>query len=157
MTDTATTPESNGTVPADSPLRPSPEALGAMKAASLPIGTVEDILNAAPKDLVEDLLQVPEWGFSVRVRSLTAAQQAKVKQASIDLSGKAPDVVWAAMERVQFGEGVVEPAFTPAQVEQLHRSSGPGFARVIAKLDEISGMSKEELRKAQNEFRESDD
>lgn len=122
------------------------------------VASAEELLAAAPKDLHEETLTIPEWDdLAVRVRSLTSAKSAKVKQASIDLSGKNPDVVWAEMEVTQFLEGVVEPELTRDQVRQLHRSSGPGFQRVIQWIDEHSGIDKEELRKAQQEFREPEE
>jgi hypothetical protein len=36
----------------------------------------------------------------VRIRGLTAAMQSRVKQESIKLGGRSPDVVWAAMELI---------------------------------------------------------
>lgn len=113
--------------------------------------TAEEALTNAPKDITaEDVEDV--FGGKVRIRSLTAAQQARVKQVSLDLSGRNPDVAWAEMERTQFQLGVIEPKFTAEQVLMLHRMSGPSFAKVIERIDEISGTNKEELRKAQQEF-----
>jgi hypothetical protein len=54
--------------------------------------------------------------------------QARVKQESIKLGGRSPDVVWAAMELVQFELGVIEPKFSTSQVQTLHATSGPSFA-----------------------------
>jgi len=125
--------------------------------AGLPIGTVEQILERAPKDLKTEVVPIPEWDCSLRLRSLSAAQSAEVRQVSLDISGDSPDVAWAAMERRQFLEGVLEPKFDESQVAQLHKSSGRGFARVIAWLDANSGTNKEELRKAQHEFREPEE
>lgn len=137
----------------------APEGLKPVETPSGPrIATAEELLKAAPKDIVEEVLTISEWdGLKVKVRSLTAARGAKVKQASIDLSGENPDVAWGDMEVTQFECGVVEPKLTRDQVKQLHRSSGAGFQRVIAWIDEHSGIDKEELRKAQREFRESEE
>lgn len=122
--------------------------------APLPIGTVAEILERAPSDIVEETLEIPEWDCSVKVRSFTAAQNARVKQKSVILGKGDPDVAWAEMEVAQFLAGVIEPAFDELQVRELHSSSGRGFQRVIDWLDEKSGNDKEELRKAQREFRE---
>lgn len=113
--------------------------------------TPEEALTNAPNDIVEDDVE-GVFGGKVRIRSLTAAQQARVKQVSLNLSGRNPDVAWAEMERTQFQLGVIEPKFTAEQVLMLHRMSGPSFAKVIERIDEISGTNKEELRKAQQEF-----
>lgn len=124
---------------------------------SLPIGTVEGILEAAPSDRVTETIEVPEWGCSVRIQSLSAADQAAVKQASVVLGKGDPGLAWAAMEKTQFQLGVVEPKFTLADVNTLHHKSGAGFARVIAALDRISNLNKEELRAARDDFPVADD
>lgn len=132
---------------------PTPgNAVKATQRGELPIGTVEQILEAAPKDIVKDVLAVPEWGFSVRVQSFTAAQSAAVKQRGFGFKGEETTVAWAEMEIMQFQLGVIEPKFSEDQVRQLHLSSGPGFARVIEKLDELGKIDKEALRTAREEF-----
>lgn len=122
---------------------------------SLPIGTVKQILDAAPRDLVEEVVPVPEWGLSVKVRSATAAQSATIKQRGFAFKGEEQKVSWAEMEVIQFQMGVVEPRFSETEVRKLHATSGRGFQRVINWLDENSGIKKEELSKAQDEFQES--
>jgi hypothetical protein len=118
--------------------------------------TAVQAVENAPADCEEvDVDDV--FGGRVRVKALTASQSAAVKQASIVLSGRNPEVTWAAMEMMQFRLGVIEPKFTEAQVRTLHLESGRSFAKVIAKLDEISGLNKEELRKAQETFPASED
>jgi hypothetical protein len=110
-----------------------------------------EALERAPTDCVEQDVE-GVFGGKVRVRGLTAAQNARVKQESINLSGRKPDVVWAAMERLQFELGVIEPKFTADQVRTLHLTAGPSFAKVIAAIDALSGTSEEERRKAQEAF-----
>lgn len=118
--------------------------------------SVEDAIANAPADCEErDVEGV--FGGKVRVRSLTAAQAARVKQASISLAGRNPDVAWAEMEMRQFEFAVIKPKFSPDQVKTLHLSAGKSFAKVIGVIDEMSGMNKEELREAQREFPNSDD
>lgn len=118
--------------------------------------TVDQALERAPADCGEaDVEGV--FGGKVRIRALTAAQQSRVKQASINLQGRNPDVVWAAMEMLQFEFGVIEPKFTTDQVRTLHLESGPSFTKVIAEIDTISGMDKEELAKAKEAFPGSDE
>lgn len=118
----------------------------------LPVGTADQILDAAPSDLVTETLEIPEWKCSVRVRSLTAAQSARVKQAGLRFKGDETAVAWAEMEIMQFQEGVLDPSFRKDQVRRLYGSSGKGFQRVIGWLDEHSGLNKEELRQARDEF-----
>ena len=117
--------------------------------------SVDQALENAPADCEE--CDVEAFGGKVRVRALTAAQSARVRQVSVNMRGQAPEIMWAAMEMEQFRLGVIVPKFNADQVRTLHLQSGRSFAAVIAKLDEISGLNKEELRKAQQEFQGAED
>lgn len=128
------------------------EAVKNTQTGHLPIGSVKDILKKAPEDLVEDILDVPEWECSVKVKSFTAAQSAAVKERGFGFKGEETLVAWAEMEIFQFKLGVIEPAFSEDDVRNLHATSGRGFARVIEKLDEMGKIDKEALRKAREEF-----
>jgi hypothetical protein len=108
-------------------------------------------LANAPADLEEvDVDDV--FGGRVRIRALTAAQTAVVRQHTVDTRGKNPQITWADMERKQFQLGVIMPAFNADQVRTLHATSGRSFARVIAEIDRISALDKEALRDAQKDF-----
>jgi hypothetical protein len=112
--------------------------------------SVDEALERAPADIKEEDLEV--WGGKIRVRGLTAAESARVKQVSIHMTGRAPEIVWAAMEMLQFEYGVVRPKFSADKVRSLHLSSGSGFKRVIDKIDELSGTTAEERKKAAEAF-----
>jgi hypothetical protein len=118
--------------------------------------TALEAIERAPKDCREEDVE-DVFGGKVRIRGLTAAMQSRVKQESIKLGGRSPDVVWAAMELVQFELGVIEPKFTTSQVQTLHATAGPSFAKVIAAIDALSGTSEEERKKAQAAFHGSDE
>ncbi len=112
--------------------------------------TVEQILERAPKDLVTKVIEVPEWDGKVTIRTLTAAERSRIRQLGIQ-AGRS-EVEWGEMEVQQFLAGVVDPKMTEAQVRQIHEGSGPGFVHIIAQHDELSDMSKEEIRNARAEF-----
>ena len=133
------------------------DALKATQTGHLPIGSVEDILKKAPQDIVEEILDIPEWECSVKLKSFTAAETAAIKEASLALKGEETEVAWGEMEVQQFKLAVVEPAFTEEQVRQLHLTSGRGFKRVIDWSDDQSNINKEELRKMREDFRGSDE
>jgi hypothetical protein len=128
------------------------EAAKATQTGQLPIGSVEAILKKAPEDIVEKVIDVPEWECSVKIRSFTAAQASAIKQRGFGFKGEETQVAWGEMEIMQFQQGVVEPRFDELQVKQLHLSSGRGFQRVIDALDELSAIDKEALAKAKEEF-----
>lgn len=139
--------------------QPKPgEALKATQTGALPIGTVKDILDKAPQDLIEEVVPIEEWGCSVKLRSFTSAQSAAIKERGFqtDEEGKT-SVAWAEMEIAQFQMGVLEPRFDEEQVRQLYMSGGRGFAKVIAWLDEKSTINKKELKAARADFRGSEE
>jgi hypothetical protein len=115
--------------------------------------SAEAALSNAPLDLDEQDVE-GVFGGKVRIRALTAAQQAAVKQAGVSIGGSQQNVAvsFGAIERKQFELGVIAPAFTAEQVRTLHATSGPSFTRVIEALDKLSGMNKEALRDAQKAF-----
>ena len=147
MTENATTQELESRKPT------APEAAYASaNGGSKKYATAEELITNAPKDIKEQDVEDVFGGLTVRVRGLTASQAAHVKQTSFNMKGRTAEVAWASMEIAQFELGVVDPHLTHEQVLMLHRTSGPSFARVIEVLDEISGIGKEELRKAQQDF-----
>jgi hypothetical protein len=124
-----------------------------VKMGNLPKGSVEAILSAAPKDLKEEWVDIPEWGYSVQLKSFTASESARIKQRGFAIREGETAVAWAEMEIMQFELGCKNPSFTNEQVRQLHLTSGPGFARVIKWLDDNSGLDKDALKKSQEELR----
>jgi hypothetical protein len=123
----------------------------------LPIGTADQILEAAPKDIVTDVLDIPEWGYAVKVKSYTSAKAAEIKERGISQGEGDMKVAFAAMEVAQFQLGVIEPKMDESQVRMLHATSGKGFQRIIKWLDQNSGTGKDDLAKAKDEFPEADD
>jgi len=101
---------------------------------------------------VED---VPMPGMSVKVRSLPAAYSAAVQsQLKLEQQGReqVAKIDVAAMERLQFLHGVVEPSFDEQEVILLQQKWGAAFRKVIAKIDEISGIDKEAIANAEQRF-----
>ena len=128
------------------------DAIKDTQTGKLPVGTVEQILEAAPKDLTEDICEVPEWGFSVRIRSSSAAQQSLIKEEGFVFEGENTRVNWAEMDIKAFQMGVIEPVFSEEEVRRLHLSSGPGFNRVLNALNDINNISKEAVEKVKERF-----
>lgn len=116
----------------------------------LPRLTVEEILKRAPDDLIEQEIDMPEWGGSIKIRTLTAYERARIRQVGIRLG--AEETAWGEMEVQQFLAAVVEPEFNEMEVRKLQATSGPAFAKVISAHDDLSSMSKEEIRDARKQF-----
>ena len=62
----------------------------------------------------------------------------------------------AKMEAIQALHGIVKPDIqTIEEAEQLAMQLGPSWAKVIEAIDEISGVDKEAVEKAQARFQSS--
>ena len=112
-----------------------------------------------PGDLAEaDVEDVPSPGQSVRVRALSAKYSAEV-QGQMKLVSEGTSQVAkidvAAMERLQFQYGVIEPTFGEAEVAIIQERMGPSFRKVVAKIDELSGIDKEAIEKTEQRFPDS--
>src|SRR5262245_31178929 len=104
-------------------------------------------------------IEVEDLGGSVLIRELPAS-------VSADLSGLVDIVVigreqrgkvdTVLMERREFTYGVVtddgQPMFTEQEVEVIQRNHGRAFKLVVAAIDELSGVDKESLEKAEARF-----
>lgn len=116
-----------------------------------PYATFDEI-NAAPSDIVEKDITVTGWG-RLRIRSLTAAQNGRINQDSAKGLGSAtPEIRLAEFQKARFRMGVKTPRLSVDQVNVIYHESGPRFMYVLEQINEISGTSEEELRKAQEAF-----
>ena len=117
--------------------------------------TVQDWLDG-PSDLKEAVVKdVPVPGKDVKVRELPAKFSAEVSgqmKVTTERGEQVATVDVPKMERLQFVHGVVDPVFTEEQAAVLQERYGSVFKKVIAKIDELSGVDKEAIEKAQATF-----
>lgn len=112
-----------------------------------------------PSDLVEDTVEdVPTKGKSIKVRGLPAqfsneAQSKALKMITGARGEQSATVDTAVMSVIQFAHGCVEPSFTVQEAEQIAKKFGPAFNKVVAKIDELSGVDKEAIESANDQFR----
>jgi len=101
---------------------------------------------------VED---VPVPGQSVRVRALSAKYSAEV-QGQMKLVSDGRDQVAkidvARMELLQFVHGCIDPTFSEPEAEIILAKFGPAARKIIAKIDELSGIDKEAIEKTEERF-----
>lgn len=110
--------------------------------------TAAQILECS--DLEEEVVEVPEWGGSVRVRSFSKALQQQIrKDAKI-----AGEIDSDRLELLLFISGVVEPKFSPDQYEQLRKKNAKALDRVLKVLNRLSGLGEEALEEAKTNFPE---
>lgn len=109
-----------------------------------------------PGDLKEATVEdVPVEGESVLVRGLSARYSAEV-QSQLKLTTEGREQVAkidvASMELLQFVNGVIDPEFTESEARLIQERYGPAFRKVIAKIDELSGIDKGEIEKVETRF-----
>jgi hypothetical protein len=117
--------------------------------------TKDSWLNG-PGDLKEaDVDDVPTPGESVRVRGLPAKYSAEV-QSQLKLTQQGRDQVAkidvAAMEMLQFVHGVIDPTFTVDEARVIQERFGAAFRKVVAKIDELSGIDKDAIEQVEQRF-----
>ncbi len=110
--------------------------------------TVDQIL-ACP-DLVEEVVEVPEWGGSVKVRAFSKAVQQQVRsEARI-----ADEIDDNRLEMLIFLHGVIEPQFSADQYELLRGKSAAAIDRVSERISKLSGLSGGAVDAAKEKFPE---
>lgn len=113
---------------------------------------------SGPGDLKEaDVEDVPVEGQSVRVRGLPAAYSNQASSEALEMkTGPRGDQIatvnTARLEVLQFAHGVIEPEFTVKEAEAIAQKYGPAFKRVVEKIDDLSGVDKEAIERAQARF-----
>lgn len=109
-----------------------------------------------PGDLQEaDVEDVPVLGESVRVRALSARWSAAVQgQLKLVTEGREQiaKIDVPAMEALQFLHGVIDPTFNEDEVRQIQTRYGAAFRKVVAKIDELSGIDKDAIVETETRF-----
>ncbi len=131
------------------------EGQGAETAAQAAAGEVKvlsaiDILNAEDEQV--ELVEVPEWGGSVWVRGLTAAQWNALQQSS--LQGRGDDRQFnldmftaklCARCMVAGPEKHAKRLFGPKDIEALGRKSSAALSRIYDAASRLSGINKKDV------------
>lgn len=111
-----------------------------------------------PGDLREaDVEDVPVEGESVRVRGLAAAfsNQASSEALEMVTTPKGDQIARVNTEKLevlQFAHGCVDPSFDTAEAQRIAEKYGPAFKKVVAKIDELSGVDKQAIEEATARF-----
>mgnify|MGYP000911803151 FL=1 len=111
-----------------------------------------------PSDLAEAVVEdVPSKGKSIKVRGLPAqfsneAQSKALKMITGARGEQSATVDVAVMAVIQFAHGCVEPSFTLEEAQKVAEKFGPAFNKVVAKIDELSGVDKEAIEAESEKF-----
>jgi hypothetical protein len=111
-----------------------------------------------PGDVQEaEVKDVPVKGESVLVRGLPAAYSNRAQSEALELitgrrGEQSATVNTAKLEVIQFAAGCVEPKFSEQEAEVIAQKYGPAFKKVIAEVDRLSGVNKEEVEATRARF-----
>ena len=112
--------------------------------------TRDQIINAV--DIVFENVEVPEWGGTIRVKSLTGDQVDAYQSARVMTKGESTTVNLkkARAQLVYMGaiDGQGNKLFSQADVDRLGRKSNKALERVADVIARISGLKKESIEQA---------
>jgi hypothetical protein len=108
--------------------------------------------TSGPSDIVDDVIDL-DGGRSVRVRSLTAGQQARISEMCSHVKGQVVTVDQTRIKALKFSYGVVEPSFDEYEAYGMVDKFGHDVELVVGVIDLISGATEEEIEKAKRRFR----
>jgi hypothetical protein len=116
--------------------------------AELPL--LEDAASVLDlRDLQDELVDVPEWGFRLRVRSLTGTERDAFEISLLEAGGKSREVnlrnmraklVAASVRKTDDGR-----VFTDGQVEALGKKNAAALQRVFRVAQRLSGLAEYEV------------
>jgi hypothetical protein len=100
-------------------------------------------------DLADELVDVPEWGYRLRVRSLTGTERDAFEVSLLENRGKSREVNLRDM-RAKLVAASVRKAddsrvFTDGQVAALGRKNASALQRVFRVAQRLSGLAEDEV------------
>ena len=104
-------------------------------------------------DITKELMEVPEWGVTVEIRSMTAAQRATLTEGvssadKVDVSNMYAKTVIATVFDPETGL----PVFTEKDREAILSKNGAVIERLATKALGSSGLSEKAVDKSQARF-----
>lgn len=103
-------------------------------------------------DLPEDDVEIAEWDGKVRIRALTKEQQAKIRRSA----RHGDDVIMEKVEQGMLVHAVVEPKLGPEGLKMLYQRESGIVDRILTRIADLSGVTREELAVSQEAFDEAE-
>lgn len=100
----------------------------------------EDIL--AKKDIVEEEVEVEQWGGSVMVKSLSGKERARVVDECTNKKGK---YITTKLYPALLVAGCVEPRFTAEDADALNSKNSGALETVAKVIMRLSGIQADDL------------
>jgi hypothetical protein len=110
--------------------------------------TRDQILKAS--DLKTADVDVPEWGGTIRVRTMTGTDRANFLKISTDKDGK-PKQFMEALIAATAVDDKGEPLFTSADMVELGKKSSLALQKVFEKSADLNGLTQASVEKIAGE------
>ena len=128
----------NGTTVTESPFESSIE--------EMPLLTRDMILSA--NDRLTEVVDVPEWGGRVRVRSLTGAERDRLEQSAVETRGKSRELNMKNLRAKLVALSVIDAkgtrVFQDHDVALLGEKSAAALQRVWDVASRLSGLTEQD-------------
>jgi hypothetical protein len=129
----------------------------ATKTATLPL--LEDAASILDlPDLADELVDVPEWGYRLRVRSLTGTERDAFEASLLQTRGRDREINLRDMRAKLVAQSVRKSddsrVFSDAQVEALGRKNAAALQRVFRVAQKLSGLAEDEVEELTRELGE---
>jgi hypothetical protein len=103
----------------------------------------------AVQDLTIEEVYVPQWGGSVRIRSLTALQRGRLEVSTLERKGRDADQNLIMLRARMVALSIVDESgtrvFSERDVESLNDKSASALETVFKAAMRLSGLSKEDV------------
>lgn len=107
-----------------------------------------------PSDLFEMDIEIPAIGDTVKIRSLSAGQHARIQNESMTMKGDTMRFDSHRRQVLTFLEGVIEPGdFSEEEINVIAHKFGPAFKLVVDAISEISESSEKAMERVRARFR----
>jgi hypothetical protein len=122
----------------------------ALRSDELPLLTAaEQVLSQ--DDTQTDYVNVPEWGYRLKVRGLMGDERDRYETSFVTFNGnqRVMNMTNARARLVALGtiDEDGKRVFTTAQAEALGKKSAAALERVFSRIQELSGMTDDDLKK----------
>jgi hypothetical protein len=99
-------------------------------------------------DIEEREIEVPQWGGSIKVRSLSLEQISSIREHAVK-TVKGKEVLDARLQMAGLlCEGIVEPEYDFAEAQQLMKKSASATSIVVKAIHDLSGLLPEAVDEA---------
>lgn len=113
--------------------------------------TLEQIEEAP--DVLEENVEVPEWGGTVKVRGFTKDVEMALREEARVPGSEPPEVDRRKLELLFVVHGIVEPPMTETALGMLAAKSSAAVNRVLRVVMRINGQNSEERDARERDFR----